>query len=200
MAIGNRFELIDGQELQGQDCLNVYFYKQTAGAAGSAEDLIGAWETNILPKVLAIQSNRCLHVGTISRNLDNPLDFFALLHLPGIPGGYVSAAEPVFVAASFVMKRRSLATRDARKRYPGVPDQEVVDGLPTPSYVAACGQLSNVLDDDILGFSGGVYRPVIMKRLLDATGHLIGYQEYEMAQGFFTGITTQNTRKPGVGA
>jgi len=141
-----------------------------------------------------------LHVGTIARNLDNPLDFFALLHLPGIAGGYQSAAEPVFVAASFVMKRRSLATRDARKRYPGVPDQEVVDGVPTATYVAACGQLSNVLDDDILGFAGGVYRPVIMKRLLDSTGHLIGYQEYEMAQGFFTGITTQNTRKPGVGS
>jgi len=200
MAIGNRFELLDAQTLQGQDCLNVYFYQQTAGTPGSAQDLVTAFESVMLPKVLAIQSNRCLHVSIAARNLDNPLDFYVQLYLPGLAGGYASAAEPVFVAASFVMKRRSLATRDARKRYPGVPDQEVVDGLPTAPYVAACLQLSNVLDDDILGVLGGTYRPVIMKRLLDAEGHLIGYQEFEMAQGFFTGITTQNTRKVGVGS
>jgi hypothetical protein len=56
------------------------------------------------------------------------------------------------------------------------------------------------LDNDILGPSGTIYRPVIMKRLLDALGHLIGYQAFSMGVASFVNISTQNTRKVGVGS
>jgi len=196
MTIGNRFELIDAQELQGQDVLNVYYYKQVGGATGTAADLITQFAFFVLPEVKDIQSDQLLHVALACRNLDVPTDFSVLPLVPGQPGSYVQAAEPVFVAASFVMQRQSLLTRNGRKRYAGVPDNEITNGIPSPGYLINLATLAAAIDDTLVGGSGNSYEPVIMKKLYDAGGNLIGYQDFSMGAASFVKLGTQNTRKP----
>jgi hypothetical protein len=200
MAIGNRYELLDGQSLLSQDCLNVYYYVHTAGLAGNALDLIAAWEINLLPLIRNIQSDQLSHVATAARNLDIPTDFGVVLHVPGLAGNYVQASEPSFVAAAFMMQRLSLATRNARKRYAGVPENEISNGIPTAGYTVNLGTLAVALDNPWLGPAGGIYTPVIMRKTKDPiTGNPI-YTEFAMGGGQFTSISSQNTRKIGVGS
>jgi len=197
VTIGNRFELIDDQLYLTKGCLNVYFYQQTSGVApAAAADLVSAWIINVLPLVLAIQNQTVTHPLVRSRNLDVPSDFALVPRIPPDVGLYASASgEPTFVAASIKMNRTTQASGHGWKRYVGVPDNEVLNGVATPGYISGMNNLANVIDNDILGAAGNVYRPVIMHRILDSLGHLIGYQEYPMGTAQFVRISTQNTRK-----
>ena len=201
MTIGNRFELIDGQTFVGQECLNVYFYQQTAGVFGAAaQDLAAAWEINVLPTVRAIQTDDVNHDATACRNLDNPADFTVLPHVPGLAGTVTGEALPPYAAWTFQQTRQTMASRHGWKRIVAVPEAWQAQGIADTGVLATLAAYASWLHSDILGPGGNVYRPVIMRRLLDAQGHLIGYQEFPIATALYKHLGTQNTRKFGRGS
>lgn len=199
MTIGNRYELIDAQEFLQQDCLNVYFYRQITGAAGNAPDLTQAWVAAILPAVLAIQSTALNHVAVGTKNLDLPTDFDFAPVIPPAPGLVAGDPMPPFVAFAFRLHRMQTDIHHGAKRYAGVPEPWVSAGVADASILATLFTLAGVLDDNLVGASGATYEPRIMRRLLDAQGHLIGYEDFPMGIATFVRVSSQNTRKFGRG-
>lgn len=199
MAIGNRYELLDGQEYLGQDCLNVYYYRQIAGPAGNAGDLRQSWGAAVLPAVIAIQVDDVAHVAIATKNLDVPTDFEILPLVPGTTGTLVGDPMPPFVAWAFRLLRQQTNIRHGAKRYAGVSESSQSLGVATAEVMAALNNLADALGSDLLGDTGAIYEPRIMRRLLDAEGHLIGYEDFPFGLAQYVRISTQNTRKFGRG-
>ena len=194
MTIGDRYEIIDLQLLQSVGCLNVYYYKHITGVGGDAVDLVSAFNFYVYPSILDIQTNNLTHVSLAVRNVDDPTDWVLLPRVPPDPGLYMSDTDYRFVAASYMLHRQTLDVRNGWKRYAGVPDSGVEDGVPITAYLTNLNALAAVLDDDITGVAGGVYEPRIMRKVDDPILGLT-YTDFPMGVAEFRGISTQNTRK-----
>lgn len=199
MTIGNRYELIDGQEYLGQDCLNVYYYRQISGLAGDAADLRQAWASTILPAVIAVQCDDVAHVAIATKNLDLPTDFELFALAPPTTGVLVGDPMPPFVAWAFRLHRQQTDIHHGAKRYVGISESSQSLGVADGTITTALFNLANALGSDLTGISGATYEPRIMRRLLDGAGHLIGYQDFPMGIASYVRISTQNTRKFGRG-
>ena len=199
MAIGDRYELLDGMKYLAQDCLNVYFYKFVGGPSGSAGDLVTVWTAAVLPTVVAMQQTGVVHQLIAARNLDNPLDFFAFPPLAGNVGQITGQGMPPFVAWAFRLLRTRTDVHHGAKRIVGVPEGLVADGVADAGAAAVLANYASIYGADLVTGAGNQYEPVIMRRVLDAAGHLIGYDDFPAGLAQYVRISSQNTRKFGRG-
>lgn len=197
-SIGNRFELLDQQDYNGATCINAYFYRATDGASPSAADLITQFVFFMLPVTVAIQVPTAVHQLIACRNLDDPLDFSVLAPIGANVGTVVGQGLPPFVAWAFRLARTRTDMHHGAKRIVGVSEANQDIGQQS-GFASALADYAAVYGADLVGGNGNRYEPRIMRRLLDAEGHLIGYEDFEAGLASFVRISSQNTRKYGRG-
>jgi hypothetical protein len=208
MAFGDTYELVDVQDLAGQEVLNVYFYRQNnLAVAPTAQDMIDSFVGQVLPSIVATQTNNILHTEIRCRNLfdaaDNAVD---AISVPGsrAVGDYVST----FNAVGFTLDQDNGAVKNGAKRFAGYHESDTADGVITDAAMIALlttlsGALTGTLDFGIIA----TWLPIIVKRLLVYQGvYRLPANQGEQVYGsivdaiFNPLVTSQVSRKIGVGA
>jgi len=199
-AVGDLLQLIDNQNYLGQQVLNVYYYR-VAPITGLAdpylEDLNEIWEAEVLPTILAIQTDYILHNSREWRNITNNTDLF--VDSTVIPGGIpiaVGLTTPSFTSAGFMLQRESLTTRNGYKRFAGLSDENI-QGNTLIGLATETAAIEDALAQDLVGGVVTLAEPVIVKRPL--TIPAVDYEFSRIGSASFRGLGTQNTRKAGRG-
>lgn len=206
-VIGDVFQLTDVQEWQGQQCLNVYFYRQAVILVGNAaQQLAEAYINELMPGVQQIQDSNVVHTSIICKNLFNESE--AYTELISEPGGLAQVSLPSFNAVAFRLSGNNSAVRDGQKRFAGVTETSQDEGV-----IVDATYLANL---DILGaalltfLSGGIspdaFIPVIVKRILDGGSYRLPANSGEAVLSdvieylFNVDVSSQTSRKVGRGA
>lgn len=218
MAVNDVYEVIDVQELYGQQVLNVYFYRQTAlvdaAYSSQSEGLAYNFSFLVVPAVCAVQAGDITHTEIRVRNLFDDTDAFNLpISEPGTIQPASSNGASSFSAVGITLASNNAAVKDGAKRIGGLPDGFATDGvLSVSGILTALNSLMTALEDAVDG-AGGVadpsFLPVIVKRIRSGVA---GAYEYrlpenigELVYGLVADalysllVTTQISRKVGVG-
>jgi hypothetical protein len=201
MAQGDVYYLVHNQTWYGQQVINKYWYRQTT-SAGDAQGLTQAWIEDIYPLVKAIQTVDVVHLTVAAYAYDNLTDFFnaSLLSETGALTG--DPGRP-YEAYAFRLTRTTRETRHGQKRYAGVSDDLVTQGVPIAAQITRLAALQAVLDDTITaGASLGSYEPVIVRIDRNTASPTYGQiLAVNLVSGSnFVRVSTQNSRKIGRGA
>jgi len=192
----------------GQTLLNTFTYR-AMNAICNAPALATALGLNMTPRVRAILSVTCAISQWYVENRNLPTDFATITYSPTLSGTQGGEAMPKFNAFAVYSPTKNKTIRSGSKRF-GVISEILV----TQSQIAYSGQ--NQVDIDALtaemsldqtGAGGGIYRPVIVKRIFTpGTGGNPGSYQLPLtatdansyqANNWFPklNVTTQNTRK-----
>lgn len=191
MAVGDLFQVIHKQRFLGQDAMNVYHYRlQFQAVANTALELREAWRLAVSSAVLNICSTAVNYVGIDVYNLFDVADF-DLYPTNGF-GSRAGDALPSFVSWTFRLNRSNRLTRNGRKAFAGVAEQDQDDGIPNPAIVGALTDLAALMSSMIVSPNGNQYAPVIIRRPLPTFPPGV-FSYIETAS--FSRISTQNTRK-----
>jgi hypothetical protein len=209
-AINDVYQVIDTQMVNGQQALNVYFYRvQSTTLGANASDVVTAFIEQILPSIVAFQQSEVVHTSVAAKNLYDETDAHEELISTA---GSVATGDMMtnFVAYPFRMVGDNAAVRSGSKRYAGVGETGTTDGVVTDAT------LLGLLDDmaDALALvvnygllSAGELIPVIMARILVSQG--VYRLPANQGEATFSNIvdalfsplvSSQTSRKIGVGA
>lgn len=206
---GSIFEVVDVQDNNGQEMLNVYFYRRdslVAEGTPEAQLLAEEFSTNVVPPVTNIQNETITHTAVRVRNLFDPTDAYE--YLISVPGVYNHVDEmSTYQAINFTLAHDNPAIKKGRKAFGGFEESHAADGI-----VAGAGFIDNLLDvaiailDPLPSGIIDTFFPVIVGRILDAGNYRLPEDVGEAIFGGLTSatfnplVTTQNSRKMGVGA
>lgn len=214
------FLLTHQTQLLGQMCINTYTYvltEQVGSPLPAAQSLRDAWRIRFLETDGAgfqcgSISDDLLSVLVRSQNLYNDLDYSE--YLDGTAAG-TSTAEPMppWVTFSFRTPWLGPALRRGFKRIPGVGEGYGNSGIINAGNLANLANFSSVMNESLTVVSGDdsiTFHPCVVKRIKYVTPNgKDAYRLPENAQeGVFdivqgwqaeTELTTQNSRKRGVG-
>lgn len=198
---------------------NVFHYKiaslGTGTGAPATLDAFGAgFVLGILPDILAITADVVTYTSIDVRLLD--ADTGALVNgetvliLPPFGDGAGSAdALPPHDCTTFKYVRPNSSFRHGFKRFAGVSEDGVQDGLPTGGAISFLNALALTLqgampayplpvDEDDDPITGAAANPVVLKRVFNGDP-LNPIEVAEIVNVVFSRIGTQNSRKFGVG-
>jgi hypothetical protein len=208
-AVGDIFEVVDVSTLDGQEVLNVYFYKRTAEVlvGNVAQQVADTFATNVLSPICQIQTPDILHTEIRVRNLFyEPDTYVKVISEPGT-NTLSSNSEAAFNAIGFKLTQDNGAIRNGAKRYGGVPSTVFNDGVVTDAdmigYLVALG--AELILGQPLGIVAGAIAPVIVKRILDGGSYRLPTNSGEAVTGNLTEAqynaneTSQTSRKIGNG-
>ena len=209
MANLDIWEVIDVQDFDGQEVLNVYFYRSDnlGDVGGTAEDLANSWVDNVLPEIADMQNAALTHVSVNVRNLYNDADTF---ELPiSVPGEVTVAGDhlPVFTAVPFRLVHANGAIKPGSKRLAGISEDAQADGVVNVgAYITLLNETADALLASLPHLSViDVWYPVIVKRILDGGNYRLPENVGEAVFGVLTDVlwdallTSQVSRKIGVG-
>jgi len=199
MAIGDYYRLIDYQTIQGQQIVNLYDYQQTAiftpSGFNEADDLGTAWNNQMLPMIVALQSEQVSHFLWVVGAFGSFTDFSS-----GVPDGNVGLVTggclPSFAAWGYKLSRTTRETRHGSKRIAGVAEAWQQNGVADSPAATAIANLAVALSTPLQVDDADVFTPVILH--LDPVTHLPTVSN-KIAIGVYRGITTQKSRQPGHG-
>lgn len=197
---GDLIRITDKQTYLGQECLNVYFYRigDVTALVGDYLAILGGWfRDNVMGRVINIQAAGVSHTGLFLENLSNGVDIETFTDDFPVSGQMGDAAGmPPFVSFGFEMLRESRVTRNGYKRYVGVCETQVTDGIfvGDESDIAL---IETALGSDIHIGLVTEAAPVIVKHPVIVPAGTYLYSD--ISAGVFKGIGTQNTRKFGRG-
>lgn len=206
-SIGDVYQLIDIQDMEGQEVQNVYFYRLDTPVIGNAAQFtVEAFIDTVLPDILPVQAANITHTSITAKNLFDPTEEYTeLISSPGTAG---TDSMSTFNAIGFRLIGSNAAVRDGAKRYAGILDGAQEDGVINDS-----GTLANLLilgttlaAGLAIGLDIDALIPVIVQRILVG-----GNYELPTTQGdavlspiidalFNVNVTSQTSRKIGVGA
>jgi len=206
MALGDLFEVVDVQSLQGQDILNIYYY-MNVNVEYSSDDLAEWWIAQVLPDIANAQSPDLQHTEVRVRNLFDASDIAT--QITGNYGELVtSPAEtlPRHDAYSFTLYGPGNTTRPGGKRIAGLVETMQTDGVHVGGVLAVLDTLAARLAEYILNDSSvAAFRPTIVARVKEVIGGVAQYRLPETALEAVSQavvdvawsllVSTQNTRK-----
>lgn len=206
-SIGDVYQIVDSGTMIGQKVLNVYFYKLVATPAGfvGASDVAQAYVDQVLPDVCAIQTADVLHQSVKAANLFDETDAHEILvSEPGVAG---SDSQGTFEAYPFRLVGNNAAVRAGAKRYAGVEDAFVSDGVVTDvDILAVLNDLADKLAETLtFGIGVSLLDPVIVKRILLGGNYTLPTTPEDAILSvvtdvlFDTLVTSQVSRKVGRG-
>lgn len=169
MALFDVYKVTDIQNWLGQLMLNVYFYQiQSAVSAPVAVDVANAIIGQLIPTIKHIQTAGLVHSLVKTENLFDPSDVDEqVISIAGSSGGS-GGAQPAFGAVGFRISSSNGALRSAAKRYAGLTENEVTDGVITDSgYIASLVDVQDVLTETLDEGIIPTYVPVVVGRILD---------------------------------
>lgn len=199
MAIGDIWELTLRGTFLSQEVLNVFNYRETVALGGDAapED-IGAWFWDTF-------SNEILNAISSSVTFTQ-VDIFQVTGGTGIGtyaitgGAGLAPGEPLpsSTAYGFRYNRASSDSRHGYKRFPGVVEGAVNGNTTVGSYLTSLNDTTDDLEADIFDASSvidGRLEPVILSRVVNGAERPVPIA-FPVSSVVYTGVTTQNTRKP----
>jgi len=179
----------------------VYFYRVsdlTPLVGDYLQVFSDSFQDIVLPPVTDIQCVDVSHVGLFLENLSNGVDILEDTSGFPVPGGVSEVScMPPFVSYGFQLVRESRVTRPGYKRFAGVPEEWVTDGVYSAG-TEALEAVEEALGADFLAGIAHYAAPVIVKRPFEVPA--VTYEYSDLSAGLFKGIGTQNTRKLGRGA
>lgn len=196
MAIGELYELIDGQRYLGQDIINVYHYENRR-ESGTAQALAAAWADQVLPTIAALQMPQVEHVEVEVINLDDDEDFGVFA--ASVVGTNPAPGDPLpsFYAARISIKRASRVVRNGAKRYAGIPEGGAAGNALNGDTFDALVDIATDLQDPIVSVEGGEWDLVIYGRPTPNRPSRVVVDVADIVPE--PGVTTQNTRKTWIG-
>lgn len=192
------------QTLLGQSCLNVFHYRlDYIESAVTYSDLISTFMLEWSTGPRTIQNSACVTTGARLDNLTNGLDFIETV--VSLAGTADSGGEtmPPFVSWGYKLVRSTKLTRNGAKRFTGVSEQWLTNGVPNSSFSANLAAVAAWLDDPIqvaeTGSEDFTLTPVIVGRYPQGdanVGELDLSRINDVAVAQFRGVTSQVSRKP----
>jgi hypothetical protein len=141
--VGDVVELVHEQTYLGQNVNNVYYYECLNDAPLS--NLATWFETNVVPQVKANQVDLVNHVNLRTRNLFNDMETYEE-PLTGVGSVVSGTAElPAFMAYTIRLDHDNGALRPGFKRYVGVSEASLDDGLVNGGRILALTTLAGYL-------------------------------------------------------
>lgn len=216
VTIGNVYELTDVQTQDGQEVLNVYFYRLgdlfATDDPTPAQVLADNWVDQKLDAIRTIQTSALNHTEIRCKNLYNPADsYIKAISLPGLDE---EDADSNFDAMGFVLQGATTAVRKGAKRLGGLLDRYNTGGvMDDPTLVTALDAAATAIASPVqvgLVIMSDVFYPTLVKRIRSGTPGAYTYRLPENAEeGVLTDvinviwnalITSQVSRKIGIGA
>ena len=176
--------------LYGAEINNIWFYGN-ANSTGDAGDLSLAFQQDVLPSIMAIQSEDLVYASIEIQGVRNTTVLYS--NTLTVNGDVASAADPAFLAWSYRMNRQGVGERHGFKRFAGCPDAWIVDGTYDPSHATEFTAVATALAAEIdQGFAH--YVPLIKQVTeVEVPENPISYHTFLTAA--FRGVSTQNSRK-----
>lgn len=200
-AANDIIRITDIQTLFGQEVLNVYFYQvnNVTPLIGDYLAVFGEWfHDTILTPLIALQTSDLVHTSLFLENISNGVDIESFTTDFPVPGASATSdTMPPFVSWGFQLLREERNTRNGYKRFAGVPEIYVTDGVASGAG-GLITAVEDVLGEDVVVGIATVAAPVILKRPF--TVPLVSPVVSNISAGLFKGIGTQNTRKFGRGS
>jgi hypothetical protein len=194
MATGQDFMVKVYQTYASRNCLNVWFYHQTAGS-GDSEELWAKFDDVILPLMAPIQNSGVSYITLEVLNLSN-LDDFKSQTPSTIVGTLTGDALAAFVASSFIFHRSTRQVRNGSKRFTGLTETAINGDSIAGGLQSAMLALAEAMGDALEDVEGNVWEPMIAKRHSTGTPPVTTYTLYGITGCDFRVLyTTQNTRK-----
>ena len=215
MGVGDVYEVVDVQSMHGQQVLNAYYYYQALptlpleGTIGQA--LADAFAEDIVPAICEVQHSDCQHLTVRCRNLFDPFD--AGEAITGINGLRLSGdSMAAFDGYGMTINHDSTGIRPGGKRFAGVSEADVEDGVPNGTQITRLDTLAAVLAEPIpsgIIIQTDTMYPVVVQRIKEGEEGAYTYRlpvsQLELVYGTVLEIlvkafvTSQVSRKPGVG-
>jgi len=195
-TVGDVFQLTLKASYLGQNISNVFFYYMSIATSSNpyAAALANLFADEVLPSIIDFQSDELVYSEIYCVNVGTPLD---MVVLPLATSGSIAADPdtllPSYVAAKFRFTRSGAGQRYGYKRFAGLNDALVNGNAPSSSMTTLGNTCAANLDDPLVGGSGTTLNPFVASRPIILGTIPSGY----VPQGCqFSGITTQNSRKP----
>lgn len=163
MALDALYVLDLQQRFGQQEIHNIFTFEGLD--THSAVELNAAFQEDLLPKIVAIQSNQIANVGLNTICLGNLGDnsFVALTGGGSFADGPML---PLHDAINFTLKPASRVVRPGSKRFSGIPKLVDVNGdVSDSTYVGNLNTLKTALDSNISDDDISFYAPVVIKRV-----------------------------------
>lgn len=203
MTVGNRFQIIDHQTFLGQEVVNVYFYRQTAGLTEAAADLADLYVSTILPELVNIQSTQVTHTQIVCNNVDNLSDYVELPLTVDNTGLESGEALPPYACYAFRFNRATRAVRNGQKRIAGIVEAGQSNGVAVSGDLPQLSTIASVMAQQLTS-TDNTFQPVIYHRFPADVTHphppLSLGTDYDISGVQYVRISTQNTRKFGRGS
>lgn len=166
MALSDIYQLTLNQTLFGRNLQNVFFYERQ-DPAGSAAALAAAWIEFTMPFYMDLQSASVQNTSVDVINLGDLTDFVSVPD--DTVGGYGAVdTMPAFNAVGFSLRLDTRAVRPGSKRFSGVPETVVLNGVLTePTYLGFVEAARQTLSNPA-GTAGDEYNPIVVKRIKTA--------------------------------
>lgn len=185
------YQLVDYQEyLEEQPVTNVYYYYNTTETGVTAQQLVDAWVTNVLPFVREIQGVAVAHMAVGAYDVLHPMDAH-LRELVGVFGNAPGDADPSFSSFSFTCNVAGNLMKSGGKRYAGTTDDTVSGNSPAALIATDLANMGEALPLPLL-IGGAVLRYVITRFTSPGI-----YDLAAVAFAIFRAVSTQNSRKAG---
>lgn len=208
MANFDVYQVVDKGVLQGQECLNVYFFQvQDIATAHNAAEVTAAYIAQTLPLVKTMQESGFVHTEVKATNLFDPSDVHT--EAISVPGTAAFGADllPIFAAVGFTEVGANGAVRNGSKRYSGLDEGIQVDGTITNgTFITQANLVADQLFNPLTVGILDVFIPIIIKRLLVGSDYVLpdNLADAVVSQivdaTFHALLTSQVSRKVGSGS
>lgn len=201
MPVGDHYRLTLSGNMLGQTIKNVFWYiNQNTDSYAS---FLGTYfRDNTLLTIIAALSNTVTYTDIEVVNMDNTADFWSdAFSFSGLRSG---ETYDTFGAWGFLSFPTTSNYKAGGKRFPGVGETDAVNGIPTAAQLARLDNIAVVLGA-VINLSGARFRPQFFSRkcVKDPVTHKCTNVFVEsfgtIATYAWKWVTTQNTRKRGVG-
>jgi len=146
---------------------NAFYYQSTSTATTQAQKLLDAFLASVVPSIRAIQTNDISYNSIAVINLFDRAEIANYAFPSGTLGTRAGTSEPPFVSVAYKFARTRADMRNGSKRFWGIPESDVEDGIITDATIAPYNTLLDKLNDtiSIIGIPTATFDPVVVKRV-----------------------------------
>src|SRR5688572_27838259 len=136
MSVGDVLKLVLSSTYKGIACENIWHYLvDVSNGPNESSGLIDGFQADVLLSLVDIVSDDVEYTAIAVTNLDNPVDT-ALEAGMAINGAVTGDSTNAFMAWGFIMTTLDPAVDDGAKRFAGVSEQSVTEGVANGSITA----------------------------------------------------------------
>lgn len=196
MIVGDILEITLYQKyLDSVEVRNVLHYRVNSVGTLDESGLSIAFNLEVLPAFVAVQSATIQHYKQTVLNLTDNLGWADVDLIPDVPGDLAGDVMPPFVCWAFRKNRGTRLTRSGQMRIAGITEGAVGNGLAEASIQDDLDALAVALGQGINDGTGGVYAPRIVRKT--ATGVLDLANTIDSVE--YVSVSSQTSRKYGRG-